>query len=51
MIMNSEKQYIDLYGECRDIICAHSAEAMNAVRDKAVDDFRRMGFPTKKDER
>ena len=49
--MNSEKQYIDLYGECRDIICAHSAEAMNAVRDKAFDDFRRMGFPTKKVER
>ena len=49
--MNSEKQYIDLYGECRDIICAHSAEAMNAVRDKAFDDFRRIGFPTKKVER
>ena len=49
--MNSEKQYIELYGECRDIICAHSAEAMNAVRDKAFDDFRRMGFPTKKVER
>ena len=49
--MQSEKQYIDLYGQCRDMIMAHSAEAMNAVRDAAFDDFRRLGFPTKKVER
>ena len=30
---------------------AHSAEPMNAVRDAAFDDFRRLGFPTKKVER
>ena len=33
MKMNSEKQYIDLYHECRQQICDHSADAMNAVRD------------------
>lgn len=49
--MNSEKQYIDLYGECRSMIFAHSNDVMNAVRDAAADDFRRLGFPTKKVER
>ena len=49
--MQSEKQYIDLYGQCRDMLMAHSAEPMNAVRDAAFDDFCRLGFPTKKVER
>ena len=49
--MQSEKQYIDLYGQCRDMLMAHSAEPMNAVRDVAFDDFCRLGFPTKKVER
>lgn len=49
--MNSEKQYIDLYGQCRDMIFSHSAPPMNAVRDAAYDDFKRLGFPTKKVER
>lgn len=49
--MNSEKQYIDLYDRCRGMIFAHAPEAMNAVRDAAANDFRRMGFPTKKVER
>ncbi|MGN1375055.1 MAG: Fe-S cluster assembly protein SufD [Prevotella sp.] len=49
--MNSEKQYIDIYTQCRDMICSHSADVMNAVRDKAFDDFKRLGFPTKKEER
>ena len=49
--MQSEKQYIDLYGQCRDILMGHSAEPMNAVRDAAFSDFRRLGFPTKKVER
>ncbi len=49
--MQSEKQYIDLYGQCREMLMAHSAEPMNAVRDAAFDDFRRLGFPTKKVER
>lgn len=49
--MQSEKQYIDLYRQCRDMLMAHSAQPMNAVRDAAFDDFCRLGFPTKKVER
>ena len=49
--MQSEKQYIDLYGQCRDMLMSHSAEPMNAVRDAAFSDFSRLGFPTKKVER
>lgn len=46
--MQSEKQYIDLYGECRDMLRKHSCEVMNAVRDEAFENFKRLGFPTKK---
>ncbi len=46
-----EQQYIDLYTACRDAICSHSADAMNAVRDRAFEDFKRLGFPTRKVER
>lgn len=49
--MDAEKQYIDLYEQHRDTLMAHSADAMNAVRDRAFEDFRRLGFPTKKVER
>lgn len=44
-------QYIDLYEQTRAMICEHSCEAMNAVRDAAFEAFRRQGFPTKKAER
>ena len=49
--MQSEKQYIDLYTEAQQIIKDHAAPVMNEVRDKAFDDFRRLGFPSKKVER
>lgn len=49
--MSSEEQYINLFNGCRDMICAHSAEALNAVRDAAFDDFKRIGLPTRKDEK
>lgn len=49
--MQSEKQYIDLYCECRDMLRKHSCEVMNAVRDEAFENFKRLGFPTKKVER
>ena len=49
--MQSEKQYIDLYGECRDMLRKHSCEVMNAVRDEAFENFKRLGLPTKKVER
>lgn len=48
---SSEQQYIELYEQARDVIFSHAPQAMNAVRDRAFDDFRRMGFPTKKVER
>ena len=49
--MQSEKQYIDLYSQCRDMICSHSAPPMNSVRDAAFEHFKALGFPTTKVER
>ena len=49
--MNSEKQYIDLYEQCRTMIHEHSSDVMNAVRDEAFERFCKQGFPTKKVER
>lgn len=49
--MQSEKQYIELYEQCRSLICSHSADVMNAQRDRAFEDFKRLGFPTRKVER
>ena len=49
--MNSELQYIDLYQETREMLCEHSAPALNALRDQAFRDFRQLGFPTQKVER
>ena len=33
------------------MLCSHSAEVMNAVRDEAYENFKNLGFPTKKVER
>ena len=44
-------QYTDIYKECRDMLCQHSTEVMNAVRDQAFGDFQAQGFPTRKVER
>ena len=49
--MQAEKQYIELYKECRDMICRHSSEVMNAQRDKAYESFVANGFPSRKVER
>ena len=46
-----EQQYIDLFSQCEDMICRHSAEAMNAPRARAFADFERLGFPTRKQEK
>lgn len=46
--MNSEKQYIDLFAQCEAMICKHSAEALNSLRAKAFEDYKRQGFPTRK---
>ena len=49
--MNSEDQYIELYEQARQLIIDHAPEAMNAVRDEAFEDFRRLGFPSQRVER
>ena len=49
--MNSEQQYIDLYQQSRQMICEHSNDVMNAVRDEAFERFASAGFPSKKVER
>ena len=49
--MASEQQYIELYEQARQLICDHSSDVLNSVRDKAFDDFRRQGFPSRKVER
>ena len=49
--MGSEKQYIELYEQARQMIFNHAPESMNVVRDTAFEDFRKQGFPTKKVER
>ena len=49
--MGSEQQYIDLYKQCRGMICEHSSAVMNAVRDEAFERFASSGFPSRKVER
>ena len=51
MITSSEQQYIELYKQARGMICEHSSEVMNAVRDAAYESFASSGFPTRKVER
>ena len=49
--MKAEQQYIDLYKQCRGMICEHSSDVMNAERDAAFERFASNGFPTRKVER
>ena len=49
--MGSEQQYIELYGQAREMIVKHAPEPMNVVRDQAFEDFCKQGFPSKKVER
>ena len=49
--MGSEQQYIELFQQTRGMICQHSSEVMNAVRDAAFEKFHTMGFPIRKEER
>ena len=51
MTKNAEQQYVDLYGQCRQLICDHSTEVMNAPRDEAYGRFSKHGLPTRKVER
>lgn len=49
--MNSEQQYIELYEQTRGMIFQHLSEVMNAMRDAAFEQFRSLGFPSRKVER
>ena len=49
--MSSEKQYIDLYNQCKGMINKHAPQILNDLRNKAFDDFCRLGFPSNKVER
>ena len=49
--LTSEKQYIELYEQCREMIFEHSSDVMNAQRDAAFERFKQGGFPTRKVER
>lgn len=46
----SATQYIELFSQCEAMICKHSAEVLNSPRAKAVADFQRLGFPSRKAE-
>ncbi|MDR2914690.1 MAG: Fe-S cluster assembly protein SufD [Tannerella sp.] len=48
--MNAEKQYIEIFSQCEDVIRQHAPGCMNAVRTQAFTDFERQGFPSLKDE-
>lgn len=47
----AEEQYLSLYAEAEPLLRENSTDVMNALRSKAMDDFRRLGFPSKKVER
>ena len=49
--MSSETQYIELYKESAKLLYEHSCEVMNLPRETAMQDFERLGFPTRKVER
>ncbi|MCD8310702.1 MAG: Fe-S cluster assembly protein SufD [Prevotellaceae bacterium] len=49
--MNREAPYITLYHEAEAMLTGHGPKAMNARRAAAFDDFRRLGFPTAKQEK
>lgn len=51
MSINSHQQYIDLYRDHRDEVCAGSLETLNVHRAAAAALLAEQGFPTNKEER
>lgn len=43
--MKAEQQYIDLFARYGELIAGHSAEVINAPRERARADLERLGFP------
>ncbi|WP_455497735.1 Fe-S cluster assembly protein SufD [Coprobacter sp.] len=48
--MNAEKQYIELYEQYHSLIDSHAAPVLNALREKAMSDFRLKGLPSPENE-
>ena len=48
--MNIEKQYIELNDQYHSLIDSHASPILNALREKAMSDFRVTGFPSPNDE-
>ncbi len=48
--MGAEKQYIDLYEQCKGMIAEHSAGVLNDRREEAFENFKKLGFPARKQE-
>ena len=44
--MGAGLQYIELYEQCRQMICGHSSDVMNAVRDEAFGRFKAQPLPS-----
>ena len=44
--MKAEEQYIELFTHYEELICRHSTPVLNAVRQAAFADFKRLGFPS-----
>jgi Fe-S cluster assembly protein SufD len=48
--MDAAKQYIDLYTQQAEVLQRHAPEVMNRRRAEAEEHFRRLGFPSSKDD-
>ena len=48
--MKAEEQYIELFTHYEELICRHSTPVLNAVRQAAFADFKRLGFPSVRSE-
>jgi Fe-S cluster assembly protein SufD len=48
--MGAEKQYIEIFNQCEDLIRKSAPECMNSLRTQAFADFERLKFPSPKDE-
>ena len=49
--MEATRQYIEFFGEVRDVLASRSCPEMNACREAALQTFSRQGFPSPKVER
>lgn len=48
--MKAKQQYINLFTQYKEMVCKHSTPVMNALREEALENFIRVGFPEYKSE-